>query len=362
MLRFLKDRKDKASPTQWDHERRTASVLVSLYGDIDTAAFDINCLLTVRNEFIQKRFVRQKINWRVRIIQYIFRWGASRKIVPASVWNELKTLIPIKKGEYDLPESKERQIVSLADIEKTLEKLSPVIRAMVIIHLATAARPTEICELRIENIDRRTEDLWAVKLNHHKMDYQENAETKILYLARKEIDILLPIIGERTEGYIFRPIDAVQYEKERRATGAVFVKKQPSRVARDAERAKNPKQKVRECYDCTAYYKAVYRACKRAGVAQWFPYQLRHTGVTLIGLEHGVEAAQHTAGHKDIRTTLRYFHGENEIAKRVALARNKTAESAVEETKPQDVIIAELLQQNRQLLEMLAKKGVSSNE
>ena len=194
------------------------------------------------------------------------------------------------------------------------------------------------------------------------MDYTENAETKILYLAKKEIDVLLPIIGPRTEGYIFRSIDAVQYEKERRATGAVYVKKQPSRAARDTERAKNPKLKVGECYDFNAYRKAVYRACDRAGIAKWFPYQLRHTGVTLIGLEHGIEAAQHTAGHKDIKTTLRYFHGENEIAKRVALARNKPAESSVEEPKSQDVVIAELLQQNRQLLEMLAQKGVSRNE
>jgi integrase len=161
---------------------------------------------------------------------------------------------------------------------------------MVEIHLATAARPTEICEMRIENIDRKTDDLWAVRLDHHKTDYLENAETKILYLAKPEIDVLLPLIGERTEGYIFRPIDSILYEKERRATGAVFVKKQPSRAARDAERAKNPKQEFGECYDFHAYRKAVYRACDRAGIVRWFPYQLRHTGITRIGLEHGVEA------------------------------------------------------------------------
>ena len=128
VLRFLKERKGKASPTQWDHERRIASVLVSIYGDSEAVAFDINCLRTIRNEFIQKSYIRQKINWRIRIIQSIFRWGGSYKIVPSNVWHELKTLIPIKKGEYDLPESKERQTVSLTDIQKTLAELSPVIR------------------------------------------------------------------------------------------------------------------------------------------------------------------------------------------------------------------------------------------
>jgi integrase len=364
VLRFLKERQQKVSHTQWDNERRAAIVLVSLYGDLDAVAFDVNCLRTVRNEFIQKGYVRQKINWRVRVVQLVFRWGVSYKLVPANVHHELKTLMPIKKGEYDLPESRKRPIVSLADIEKTLAKLSPVIRAMVIIHLATAARPTEVCEMRIENIDRQSENLWAVKLDHHKTDHLENAETKILYLAKPEIDVLLPLIGERTEGYIFRPSDTIRYEKERRATGAVFVKKQPSRAARDAERAQNPKLEIGECYHFSAYRKAVYRACDRAGIARWFPYQLRHTGITLIGLEHGVGAAQHTAGHKDIKMTLRYFRGENEIAKRVALARNKpaTAPNAPQEEPPpktstgQDAVIAELLQQNQKLLEMLAQK------
>jgi integrase len=374
-LRFLKERERKVTHTQWDNERRPALVLVSLYGDKETATFDTNCLRAVRNVFIEQGYVRQKINWRVQIVIRMFRWGASYKIVPAYVWHELKSLLPIKKGEYDLPEAKERQIVSLADIEKTIAKLSPILQAMVRVHLATAARPTEICEMRIENINRH-KDYWTVKLNHHKTDYRENAETKILYLAKPEMEILLPIIGERTEGYIFRPADSLRYEKQRRAEGAVHTKKQPSRAARDAERAKNPKQNVGECYDFAAYRKAVYRACARAEVKQWFPYQLRHTGVTNIGLEHGIEAAQHTAGHKDSRTTAKYFHCENEIAKRVALARNKpaTVEASVAEIKPassvtkkqsktktqatsKDDVIAELLQQNRQLIEMLIQKG-----
>jgi integrase len=264
VLRFLKERQNKGTPTQRDNERRIAEVLVSLYANTDTASFDINCLRTVRNEFIRKGYVRQKINWRVRIIQFMFRWGASYKMVPASVWHELKSLEPIKKGDYNLPESKERQTVSLSDIEKTLVKLLPVLRAMVIVHLANAARPTEICEMRIENIDRKREDFWEVKLNHHKTDNVENAETKILYLAKPEIDAVWPLIGERTEGYIFRPIDSIRFEKQRRADRAANRKKQPSRGARDAVRAENPKQKIGDCYTFTAYRKAVYRACEQS--------------------------------------------------------------------------------------------------
>ena len=124
ILRFLKERKEKASPIQLDKEQRICAVLVSLYGDADAAAFDINCLLTIRNVFIQKRYVRQKINERVRSIIFIFRWGVAYKLVPASVYHELKALIPLKKGEHELPESKERRTVSLDDVDKTLAELS----------------------------------------------------------------------------------------------------------------------------------------------------------------------------------------------------------------------------------------------
>jgi len=84
---------------------------------------------------------------------------------------------------------------------------------------------------------------------------------------------------------------------------------------------------LNECYHAPAYRRAIERACQRAGVPHWFPYGLRHTGVTNVGLEHGIEAAQHVAGHKDLRTTLNYFHGEDVVAKNVALKRNERYEA-----------------------------------
>ena len=51
--RFLK-RERRASKTQQDNERLVIEVLVDLFGDMTTAAFDINCLRAVRDEFIRK--------------------------------------------------------------------------------------------------------------------------------------------------------------------------------------------------------------------------------------------------------------------------------------------------------------------
>jgi len=142
-------------------------------------------------------------------------------------------------------------------------------------------------------------------------------------LAKPEIELLLPIIGERTDGYVFRPQDVVAETKVKRQEAAKSKKKTPSRQKRDASRAKNPRQHFNECYTADAYRRAIERACKRAGVSHWFPYGLRHTGITNVGLEHGIEAAQHVAGHRDLKTTRNYFHGENIVAKSVALKRNE---------------------------------------
>jgi hypothetical protein len=65
VLRFLKEREGKVSVIQWEHEQRVATVLVSQYGDRDTATFDINCLRAVRNVFIEQGYVRQKIEDKV---------------------------------------------------------------------------------------------------------------------------------------------------------------------------------------------------------------------------------------------------------------------------------------------------------
>ena len=152
---------------------------------------------------------------------------------------------------------------------------------------------------------------------------REGFDDKVLYLAKPEIDLLMPIIGERTEGYVFRPEDAVAENKVKKWEQAKRKKKTPSRQKRDEGRAKRPRRKFKEFYTADAYRRAIERACLRAGVAHWFPYALRHTGITNVGLEHGIEAAQHVAGHRDLRTTRGYFHGENAIAKSVAMKRNE---------------------------------------
>ena len=290
-------------------------------------------------EFVKLGYVRPQCNRRVNAVRAIFKWGVSREIVRENVWSALRSLEPLKKGASAAPEGKKRKVIPQEHIERTLAELSPTIAAMAQIHLATAARPSEICLMRIEDIDRTNPDLWVHRLDAHKTDWLEDDGGRVIYLAKPEIEILTPIIKDRTEGYVFRPSDAVAEKHAKKWEDAKRKKKTPSRLKRDAARTKAPRIRLNECYSAVTYRRAIERACVRAEVPRWFPYGLRHTGITNVGLEYGIEAAQHVAGHKDLRTTLNYFHGENAVAKKVALKRNELytpATPAESETKVSD--------------------------
>jgi integrase len=322
-LRFLEDKKTKVSTTQWDNYKNLVEILLTHYSGLPANEFSPNKLRTMQAEFVNLGYVRPQCNRRVNAVRAIFKWGVSRELVRENVWSALRSLEPIKKGESAAPEGKKRKAIPQEYIERTLAELSSTLAAMARIHLATAARPSEICLMRIEDIDRANPDLWVHRLEEHKTDWVENDCGKVIYLAKPEIAILTPIIGDRTEGYVFRPQDAVAEKHAKKWSQAKRQKKTPSRLKRDATRAKSPKIRLNECYSAVSYRKAIERACQRAGVPRWFPYALRHTGITKIGIEYGVEAAQHVAGHKDLRTTLNYFHGEDAVAKSVALKRNE---------------------------------------
>jgi integrase len=322
-LRFLEDRKVDLAPKQLEHYKSLIEIILSQYSGLSANEFSPNKLRTLRAEFVKYGYVRQQCNKRASLVRTIFKWGVSHELIPADIWDALRSLEPLRKGQTKAPEGKRRKAIPKEFIERTLKELSPTIATMVRVHLATAARPSEICEMKIEYIDRNHPDLWVVRPPEHKNDWREEFEDRILYLAKPEIDLIAPIIGERTEGYVFRPQDAVRENKAKKWEQAKRKKKTPSRLQRDKERAKRPKQQLTEYYQAPAYRRAIERACQRAGVPHWFPYGLRHTDVTNVGLEHGIEAAQHVAGHKDLRTTLNYFHGEDVVAKNVALKRNE---------------------------------------
>jgi integrase len=157
----LEYKQDKISATQWDNYKNLVDIVLTQYSGLPAHEFSPNKLRTLRVEFVKRGYVRQQCNKRAGHVRSIFKWGVSHELIAADIWNALRSLEYIKKGETIAPEGKKRRAIPLEHIERTLAELSPTLAAMARIHLATAARPSEICLMRIENIDR-TEFLFAI--------------------------------------------------------------------------------------------------------------------------------------------------------------------------------------------------------
>ena len=75
---------------------------------------------------------------------------------------------------------------------------------------------------------------------------------------------------------------------------------------RKPNRVKRPKRQPRESYDSSSYRRALQRACKKAGVQQWHPHQLRHNAATALREQFGIEAARLILGHRSAAVTEIY--------------------------------------------------------
>ena len=82
---------------------------------------------------------------------------------------------------------------------------------------------------------------------------------------------------------------------------------------------------MRHCRTCSQTYAASIKAAiivanrslpEDQQISHWFPYQLRHAGVSGLVAEHdgNLDIARAVAGHRSISMTLGYNHADLKIA------------------------------------------------
>jgi integrase len=199
---------------------------------------------------------------------------------------------------------------------------------MVVLQWLTGMRPSEVFNMRVENIDRtRGNGLWYHVLKDHKT--KRHIGKKPIPLGKDAQALIAPYLeGKSPEQAVFSPITAMEERNaERRANRKTKIS--PSQAARNAARAAKPKNRRNEFYNENSYGKAVEYAIRKGNknlpedqkIPHWFPYQLRHSASTDIELEHGIDASQAMLGHRTANTTKRYSHGQ--LAKAEKIARNR---------------------------------------
>lgn len=173
---------------------------------------------------------------------------------------------------------------------------------MISLQRITGMRPDEVTIMRPCDVDT-SGSIWlytissryqadTVGSNGSKTDWRENVESKRVYLGPQAQNLLQRWLDEKqSDAYLFDPRTVTLRYKR-------------------TLRQKNP---PREHYDDESYCQAVTRGCRRAGVPNWTPGQLRHNAATTVERAYGLEAARLVLGHQELSTTEIY--AERDIAR-----------------------------------------------
>lgn len=253
-------------------------------------------LIPVRRPRSELCISRQYINRQLTRARRIFRWGVSQGLVPAGIWEALKSVDGLRRGKSDAREATKVHPVDRSVVEATITQMCPTLAAMVQFELLTGCRPEDVCYMRLCEIDR-SGPVWVLAPEEHKTAWREM--THEVHIGPKAQAILAPFLGGDPAAYVFSPRQAQK------------------------ERGFKPRREVADHYTTHAYRTAIGYAIKRTAIdgkpcPHWTPNQLRHTRGTEVRQQYGLEGAQVTLGHAKADVTQIYAERDRELARLIA--------------------------------------------
>lgn len=244
------------------------------------------------------------------------KWCVSEEMMPSSCYESIRCVEPLKAGRTKLTEAEKVKPVDLKCVEAAIAVLPPVVADMVRLQLLTAARPSEICAITPAMVDRSVE-IWEINFAKHKTAWRGKLRT--IYVGKSGQAILAKYLDRGPDVVCFSPREAMEQRLAKRAADRVTPKNQGNGRGYTARARKGiDAYKVAESYTTATYGRAIKHACKKAGIANWSPNQLRHTRSTEIRKAHGLEASQVILGHSKCDVTQIYAEANRELAIEVA--------------------------------------------
>jgi integrase len=180
------------------------------------------------------------------------------------------------------------------------------VAAMIQLQLLTGCRTEEVLMMRGCDLIPG-EPNWVYQPEHHKTRWR--GRQRVIPLGPRAQAIIKDFLTHDPQSYLFRPRNVVEEFHARSRQR----KSKPTPSERVRRIRGKPGRKHRLYYDRRAYRQAIIRACRRAGVPEWTPLQLRHTAATAIRARYGLEASQVVLGHAKADVTQIY--AERDLAK-----------------------------------------------
>ncbi|MCL2709942.1 MAG: tyrosine-type recombinase/integrase [Planctomycetaceae bacterium] len=299
---FLEVYESRMHKSDYRHYKQAVRHLADAYGEFAVNEFSPKKLKTVRARMVKSGLCRDIVNRYTGFIKRIFAWGVEEELVNATVSHALLVVKSLREGEEGAFDYPEREAVSFHVVEKTLPFPLPVYQAFFRILKMTGARPSEICKMRVGDIDKTETDHWTFSPVNHKT--ARHNKRRVIVFGAQEQAVLLPYLeGKDSDRAVFSPKDAVRERKERDRAARV-TPLSPSQIARDKHRQKYPKAENHEHFDTETLGKALKSVIIEANrhlpdeekIPHWTLYQLRHAAITELVILFGEEKAAMMTG------------------------------------------------------------------
>lgn len=247
--------------------------LLHVCPSLPVCRFDAARLEAVRDEMIRRGWSRKVINRRVIRIRTLFRWGEMKGHVPGGCWSALRALPPLPANDRRVKSSELRKPPEWADFARACRMMPATVRDCLLVQLFAGTRPSETRTMLVRELDRSAEE-WVYRPEQHKNAWRlQTREVVIGPRARKVIEKHLA--GKRPQDHVF----VSGYGKG----GGT------------------------RCYSDCSYPRAVARACERAEVPPFSPYDLRHLAKRRATRAAGLEGARAMLGHRSVTTTAHEY-------------------------------------------------------
>ena len=263
---------------------------------------------------------RTEVNRRVDRIRRMFRWAVAEELIPAPVYDALRSVPRLQKGRTEAREPEPVRPVADADVDAIRPHVARQVWALVELQRLTGMRPGEAVIMRTIDLDT-SGPVWTYIPERHKTAHRGKRRT--IFLGPRAQAIVRPWLRPELDAYLFSPAEA---EAERKAAmrAARKTKVQPSQ--RDRRKA-DPKRTPADRYTVESYRRAIARgvarhnaeaeATGRPPVETWHPHRLRHTAATRIRKAFGLDVARAVLGHSSPVVTEVYAELDDEKAAEV---------------------------------------------
>jgi integrase len=290
--------------------KRVIRTLRQMYGPEPTASFGPKALRLVMEKWVSEGLARRSVNKMAGVVKRAWRWMVAEELLPAECRDRLLAVEGLRLGRTLARDNPPIRPAILADVETVLPFMPPVVADLVRLQLLTAARGGELLGMKAADIDRSGE-IWVFRPPSHKGSWRGKGRS--IFVGFEGQRILAPYLLRAGDGFLFSPArseaDRIAERSADRKTPrwkSHMRRNEEKRVGDD--RARPP----RDTYDSRSYYRAVRRACEKAGVSMFRPHQLRHAAVLKIRTTLGLEFARACAGHSVAGMTEHYSRSHDE--------------------------------------------------